>query len=276
MNLSVCIIAKNEEKNMERCLKALMPYGFETIVVDTGSTDRTKEIAFRYATAVHDFTWCDDFSAAKNYAVSKATNDYVMIVDADEFLEPLEQSQLEVLYQMIEEQPEKVGRIYRKNIFVRAGELNENDEWLNRIFAKDKFCYEGSIHEQVVAKDGGTYEMYRTGLSFLHTGYDLPEEQRKEKAERNIRLLEKELDHLKKQQELRGTQTEEEFVSKISYVLYQLGKSYYMEKDYEKACIYFSQGLSYDLEPKLEYVIDMVETYGYALLNSGRASSNAF
>ena len=56
----------------------------------------------------------------------------------------------------------------------------------------------------------------------------------------------------------------------IPYIYYQLGKSYYMEKDYNNACDFFSKGLSFDLEPKLEYVIDMVETYGYAMLNSGK------
>ena len=61
MNLSICIITKNEEQNIDRCLKALAPYGLETIVVDTGSTDRTKQIAARYTDRLYDFPWCDDF-----------------------------------------------------------------------------------------------------------------------------------------------------------------------------------------------------------------------
>lgn len=55
MNLSICIITKNEEQNIDRCLKALVPYGLETIVVDTGSTDRTKQIAARYTDRLYDF-----------------------------------------------------------------------------------------------------------------------------------------------------------------------------------------------------------------------------
>lgn len=87
MNLSICIITKNEEQNIDRCLKALAPYGLETIVVDTGSTDRSKQIAARYTDRLYDFPWCDDFSAAKNFAIEKASHSYVLVLDSDEFVE---------------------------------------------------------------------------------------------------------------------------------------------------------------------------------------------
>lgn len=95
MNLSICIITKNEEQNIDRCLKALAPYGLETIVVDTGSTDRTKQIAARYTDRLYDFPWCDDFSAAKNFAIEKTSHSYVLILDSDEFVEQLDLSALE-------------------------------------------------------------------------------------------------------------------------------------------------------------------------------------
>lgn len=95
MNLSICIITKNEEQNIDRCLKALAPYGLETIVVDTGSTDRTKQIAARYTDRLYDFPWCDDFSAAKNFAIEKASHSYVLVLDSDEFAEQLDLSVLE-------------------------------------------------------------------------------------------------------------------------------------------------------------------------------------
>lgn len=262
--LSVCIIVKNEEENIARCLSCLKPYGMEIIVADTGSKDRTKEIALEYTHKVYDFTWCDDFAAAKNFAVSKAANPYVMIIDSDEFLEPLETEQL---YRLMKQHPDSVGRIRRKNVFTRNGQEQENWEWINRIFSRDNFHYQGRIHEQVTAKDGSEYETYQTPVVIEHTGYDLTEEERKEKAQRNSILLEQELERLE------GEEAEQE---QVPYILYQLGKSYYMAGEYEKASKYFSRGLSFDLNPKLEYVIDMVETYGYALLNSGQAETALF
>ena len=106
---------KNEEKNIARCLKCLSPYGFEIIVVDTGSSDRTREIAEQYTNNIYDFVWCDDFATAKNFAISKATNQYVMILDSDEFLENIDIQKLE---NQIREQPDAVGRIYRRNAFM--------------------------------------------------------------------------------------------------------------------------------------------------------------
>lgn len=195
MNLSICIITKNEEQNIDRCLKALAPYGLETIVVDTGSTDRTKQIAARYTDRLYDFPWCDDFSAAKNFAIEKASHSYVLVLDSDEFAEQLD---LSVLEKQIAAHPGAVGRIRRRNVFHRNGEEQENREWINRIFAKEYFHYEGRIHEQVMPLHGAEsgYRTYETPVVILHTGYDLPEQQKKEKAKRNIRLLEQELKQL--------------------------------------------------------------------------------
>ena len=122
MNLSICIITKNEEQNIDRCLKALAPYGLETIVVDTGSTDRTKQIAARYTDRLYDFPWCDDFSAAKNFAIEKASHSYVLVLDSDEFVEQLDLSALE---KQIAAHPGAVGRIRRRNVFHRNGEEQE-------------------------------------------------------------------------------------------------------------------------------------------------------
>lgn len=263
--LSVCIITKNEEKNIAHCLECLSPYDFEIIVADTGSSDRTRNIARQYTNHVYDFIWCDDFAAARNFTISKATNPYVMVLDSDEFLENIDIQKLE---RQIQEQPDAVGRICIRNVLTRNGIHQENVEWISRIFAKDKFVYEGRIHEQITALDGLEYETYQAPVVIEHIGYDLPEEERRKKAERNIALLLQELEHLETG-ELNNNE-------KLPYVLYQLSKSYYMAQDYVTACDYFSKGLSYDLNPKLEYVIDMVETYGYALINSGQAETALF
>ena len=72
MTISVCMIVKNEELNLAGCLDCLKAIADEIIIVDTGSTDRTKEIAEQYTDKVYDFEWIDDFSAARNFAFSKA------------------------------------------------------------------------------------------------------------------------------------------------------------------------------------------------------------
>lgn len=279
MRLSVCIITKNEQQNIERCLKSLQPYGMEVVVVDTGSTDDTKKVAAQYTENIYDFAWCDDFAAAKNFAISKANNPYVLMLDSDEYIEVFDAA---VLDQQLQENPQKVGRIRCHNIFLRDGVMSGNWEWLNRVFAKDMFHYLGRIHEQVVAVNGAEYETYLTSVEIGHTGYDLSEEARRQKTLRNITLLERELECLLEERRVESVQEDYEKQSvpdednPIPYIVYQLGKSYYMEGDYVRACEYFSQGLSYDLNPKLEYVIDMVETYGYALINSGCAEEALF
>lgn len=84
--LSLCMIVKNEEKNLPRCLISAQPYVDEIIVVDTGSEDKTFEIACQYGAKVSRFQWCDDFSAARNYALSLVSGDWVLVLDADEEL----------------------------------------------------------------------------------------------------------------------------------------------------------------------------------------------
>lgn len=248
-NLSICMIAKNEEKNISKCLARIGSYGFEIIVVDTGSTDKTKEIALGYTNQVFDFCWIDDFAAAKNYAVQKASNNYVMILDSDEYLEAFDVS---LLKESIRKHENQVGRIQRINTFLNYGGQEENREWINRLFPKNKYYYEGKIHEQLVQVNNKPYETYLTNVRILHDGYDLSREQKESKTKRNISLLKRELLEQGKE----------------PYLLYQLGKSYYMAKEFEISCQYFEEGLTYDLNPELEYVIDMVESYGYALINS--------
>ncbi len=267
MELSVCIIAKNEEKNIERCLKSLTPLNSEIIVVDTGSADATKTIARQYTPHVFEFEWCDDFAAAKNFALQKASNPFVLVLDCDESIRSCDMGRLKDL---IAHHPKQVGRIQRVNLFTQNELEQEYTEWLNRIFSRDLYCYRGRIHEQVEAAAGGDYETYQTPVVICHTGYDLTPDERQRKAERNRLLLQQEYERLC------GLSDEKERDRQLPYIIYQLGKSCYMAKDYGAAAAYFSEGLSFDLNPKLEYVIDMVETYGYALLNGGRAEEALF
>lgn len=250
--ISICIIVKNEEKNIKECLKKLRETNYEIIVVDTGSTDHTKTEALNYTQKVYDFEWCGDFSAARNFAISKASHDYIMMIDSDEFLVSMNR---EILEKMISENPCEVGRIKRNNLYAREGMGFCSTEWINRIFSKKLYYYEGKIHEQVTEKNNKEYNTYEAPVVIDHSGYEGTKEERSRKAERNIELLKKVL-------------CED---GNSPYMLYQLGKAYYYQGEFENAVEYFGKALEYDLNPRLEYVSDMVETYGYALIYAGQA-----
>lgn len=87
ITVSVCMIVKNEEKVLKRCLDSLKGLWDELIIVDTGSTDSTRDIALSYTDKVYDFKWVNDFSKARNFSIEKATCDYIYIPDADEILD---------------------------------------------------------------------------------------------------------------------------------------------------------------------------------------------
>lgn len=249
--ISICIITKNESKNIRECLERISPFQYEIIVVDTGSSDDTKNIAFEFTDKVYDFKWENDFSSARNFCISKATQEFILVIDCDEYLTEFDKNEFEKL---IKKNSNSVGRICRTNLQSNGNEQVKIMERINRLFPKELFHYSGRIHEQVTENDNSDYNTYDLPIFFDHVGYDGDIEFRNKKAKRNIELLDLEL-----QQNQNDT-----------YLLYQLGKSYYMQQDYSSACDYFSRALSFDLDTRLEYVIDMVETYGYALLNSKR------
>jgi glycosyltransferase involved in cell wall biosynthesis/Tfp pilus assembly protein PilF len=92
--LSLCMIVKDEENCLARCLLSAMPVVGEMVIVDTGSTDRTKEIAKTFGARVYDFEWTGDFSEARNLSLSEATGNWILVLDADETISPLDYDRL--------------------------------------------------------------------------------------------------------------------------------------------------------------------------------------
>ena len=84
--ITVCLIVKNEEQFLAQCLKSVRGFAAQIVVVDTGSTDRTVEIAREFGAEIYSFAWCDDFAAARNAALEHATGDWILMLDADEEL----------------------------------------------------------------------------------------------------------------------------------------------------------------------------------------------
>ena len=250
--ISVCIITKNEINKLEKCLRALKDYPFEIVVVDTGSDDGTPEMARRYTSKVYRYNWNDDFASARNYAASKASNDFVIAVDSDETLTDIDYGKL---CTAISNNPNAIGRSLIINLYERDGE-QVRDEWrLGRIYNRRKAGYEGSVHEQLRNFDGTEPEYFDAPIKFEHSGYAGTQEEVSAKAKRNIALLLKECG--RKPQDV--------------YILYQLGKSYYMKQDYERAYEFFDKATYLEIDEKLEYVADLIVSYGYSMLNTGRS-----
>lgn len=253
--ISVCIIAKNEEKYIEECLHRLSFFDWEIIVVDTGSTDKTIEIARKYTPNVYHFDWVNDFSAARNFSISLATNDYILVVDCDEYLESNTDT-YELLSKLPEQiQTNQIGIIDRFSITADTSEGSLDDshslvhEPIARFFHKKHVHYQGSIHEQLEAIHQEALTFVPISLSFNHVGYSTMDI-KKAKANRNIAMLEVELTR----------------DNNNPYILFQLGQSYFGLNDYETALSYFERALELDVNEQEDYVQTMVESYGYCLL----------
>ena len=146
--ISLCMIVKNEEKVLARCLDSIADLMDEIIIVDTGSTDSTKEIAGRYTDRVYDFKWVDDFSAARNFAFEKATMDYIYSADADEILDEENHRQFALLKEAIVPEVEIVQMHYREEGIQTV--LNENDEYRPKLFKRLRtFTGIDPVHETV-------------------------------------------------------------------------------------------------------------------------------
>lgn len=251
--ISVCIITKNEEKNIEKCLAPLKPYGFEIIVVDTGSTDRTKEIAMQYASKVYDFEWINDFSAARNFSLQKASHNYVLILDSDEFMTEID---IEGVYKAIEEHPRGVGMLLRNNYYNSNGKMYNSADRVERLFHKRHYYYTQSIHEQVTAvKTNGTYyERYDIPLTADHVGYIGSEEDMLKKVERNNTLLFKEIE--KNPDE--------------PYFYFQVGQSYNSIDDYENAYIYYKKAFELPISPDQPWLPIIVNAFMVSMNKTGR------
>lgn len=112
MKFSLCMIVKDESAVLRNCLDSLKGIMDEIIIVDTGSADDTKKISLEYTPYVYDFEWNDDFSAARNFAFSKATGDYIYSADADEVLDCENQDKLRALKRAILPEVEIVQMVY--------------------------------------------------------------------------------------------------------------------------------------------------------------------
>ena len=230
LKISACYIVKNESKNLPRSLESLKNIVDEIIVVDTGSTDNTIEIAESYNAKVIETPWQDDFSTPRNLAIENASGDYIIFLDADEYFST----------------PNKVRSYIEKNanvdaIFVMRIDIDEDDnnkevnrDYYLRIFKNvDYLRYRGLIHENVERLDGGNMSMVfdEKDLIVYHTGYSANIGE--SKLYRNLKLIELE---------------RQKYGEKDQHNI-ALADCYFALKDYEKVVHFAQKALHAKLKP---------------------------
>lgn len=232
MDVSLCMIVKNEEKNIRKSIESVKNIVDEIIVVDTGSDDNTVMIAKELGAKVFYFEWVDDFSKAKNYALSKVNKkcDWIIFIDADEYYDEASAKRIKDYIR----QAEKI-----KCEFIQGNLININKDNNNKIINMSKnirifknknyICYEGRIHEYIVNRHGDK-RIADTELRLFHTGYSSEEVDQKNKAERNLNLLYKQLNE----------------DSENINIKFFIAETLILDKNFEKALDYIDEVINSD------------------------------
>jgi glycosyltransferase involved in cell wall biosynthesis len=189
--LSVCMIVKDEEELLPRCLESVRTIADEIIIVDTGSTDKTKDIAAQYTDQVYEYSWTNDFAAARNESIRHATGKWILILDADEYLSPDDRDKWVAF--MEQEKPLEY-LAYTLPIINFTGDKGYEDEIstspVTRLFPNFKGIYfERPIHEQLTRGTAGELFHKKLDLNIYHTGYQNLRVDEKNKHERNMQIF---------------------------------------------------------------------------------------
>jgi len=237
---TLVVIAKNESRCIERCLLSAQPFVGHILLLDTGSSDRTPEIARACGAEVHFFTWVDDFSVARNRALDLADADWNLILDADEWVEP----EAMVDWTTVLSRP-RLGLVQMLSAEQSTGRELIASSSIPRLLPRG-VRYEGRIHEQPMFSG----ERIHTGLRIGHDGY--MKAQLETKRGRNLHLLRMAL----------GESPDD------PYLLYQLGREYEGEKHFETAYRLYRQSLLLG-DPCVRYAHSLVVRAIYCCSQSG-------
>jgi tetratricopeptide (TPR) repeat protein len=186
--VSLCLIAKNEEQRLPKCLDSVADLVDETIVVDTGSTDRTKQVATERGAKVFDFPWRDDFAAARNESINHATGEWIFWLDCDHWLDEENRQRLKRLFETLQDENVAYLMKWRSPSDEAGSQATLLDA--TQLFRNDpRIRWQYRIHEQIrpaIQRAGGVTR--RSDVVINHSGYqDAADKYRK--LERNLRLL---------------------------------------------------------------------------------------
>ena len=184
--ISLCLIVKNEEANIGRCLESAKGLADETIIVDTGSTDRTVEVCRAYGATVFHMAWADDFAAARNYGLERAVGSWVLVLDADDEIAAKDRSRVRGLAAAAAEDVE--GFFFQTVSYVgdQPGEDVVVCPHLRLFRNRPERRYVGAIHEYLAIAPGE--RLAHEAVQVFHYGYLTPEVRGREKIRRNLTI----------------------------------------------------------------------------------------
>lgn len=188
LKITACYIVKNEAENLVKSIKSLKKQVNEIVVVDTGSTDNTMTVARKLGAKVYSFPWQDDFSKARNFALSKAKGDWLVLLDADEYFTANTAGNIrQIIHQA---QQADALLIQMVNYDADMAEIQDYFYQLRIVRNQQGLHYEGKIHEELKLSDGKAMKLLRIPpetLEIYHTGYS--NSVTREKVKRNLRIL---------------------------------------------------------------------------------------
>lgn len=239
ISISLCIIVKNEEKVLKRCLTSAKDIVDEIIIIDTGSTDKTKEIANEFTDKVYDFEWIDDFSAARNYSFSKATKDYILWLDADDVILNNDKEQFLELKNTLDTSTDIVMMKYNVG-FDENGTPNFS-YYRERLIKREKnYKWKSPIHEVITP----TGKLKYSDICITHKKEEI------KRSTRNLEIFEK---LLSKNTQLDARQ------------LYYYARELMYNEQYDKSINYLNKVLSRNdtwIENRINACLDLSFCYG--------------
>lgn len=186
--ISACVIVKDEEKNLPRWLDSVKRIAEEIVVVDTGSSDGTVAIAEAAGAKVYHFPWIDDFAAAKNFALAKASGDWVVFPDADEYFTAEDAPKVKAWIRRVHGDRRVIGLLCRC-VNLEADGTVRNTIMQARVFRlSPDLRYQGAVHETLAYTGAGAVDLRpMADVCLYHTGYEAGII--RGKMERNLALL---------------------------------------------------------------------------------------
>ena len=237
-SICLCMIAKDEESNIERCIQSVEGLATELVVVDTGSTDGTVQLARCLGATVHSYPWDGSFANARNFAMSKAQSEWLLLLDADEALDP---DSKPIVAEFVDTTDLDGAHFRIRNYTGQYSPENYSLHNALRLLRKsDRYHFHGEIHEQIVADDGANLSSRFAVLDAVvhHYGYLDEVVLKKQKRRRNIPILEKQLEQHPAE----------------PFYLFNMGNEYLSVQDFQTALSYYNRALENLKNRNIAYV----------------------